>query len=59
MYSIYLMYFVNSIRFGQTKVLSQITRTASRKSDIYIYIYKGKIAIIRNDCNGQKMINVN
>ena len=26
MYSIYLMYFVNGIRFGQTKVLIQITR---------------------------------
>ena len=34
MYSIYLMYFVNSIRFGWTIVLIQITRKASRKSNI-------------------------
>ena len=34
MYYIYLMYFENSIRFALTIVLSQITRKASRKSDI-------------------------
>ena len=34
MYSIYLMYFVNSIRFGYTKVLIQIIRKDSRKWDI-------------------------
>ena len=34
LYSIYIMYFVNGIRFGLTKVLIQITKKASRKSDI-------------------------
>ena len=34
MHSIYLMYFVNSIRFGYTKVLIKITRKVLRKSDI-------------------------
>ena len=28
------MYFVNGIRFGETKVLIQIIRQSSRKSDI-------------------------
>ena len=49
MYSIYLMYFVNSIRFGLTKVLIQITRKASRKADIE------EIAFIQNHPYGQKM----
>ena len=34
-YSVYLMFFVNGIRFGETtKALVQITRKASRKLDI-------------------------
>ena len=49
-YSSYLMHFVNSIRFGETKVLIQITRKASRKSDIH------KIAFIQNHLNGQEII---
>ena len=44
------MHFVNSIRFGQTKVLIQITRKASRKSDI------DETAFIQNHPNGQQMI---
>ena len=44
MYSIYLMYFENSIRFGYIIVLIKITGKASRKSDI------DQIA------NGQKML---
>ena len=50
MYSIYLIFFVNSIRFGWTKILIQITRKASRKSDI------DKIAFIQNHPNCQKLI---
>ena len=50
MHSIYPMYFVNSKRFGWTKVLIQITKKASRKSDI------DKIAFIQNHPNCQKMI---
>ena len=49
-YSIYLMYFVNGIRFGQTKVLIQVTRKASWKSDI------DEIPFTENYPNGQKMI---
>ena len=49
-YSAYLMYFVNNIRFGWTKVLIQITRKALRKSDI------DEIAFIQNHASGQKMI---
>ena len=49
MYSIYLMYFVNSIRFGYTKVLIQINRKAFRKSDIH------EIAFIQNHPNCQKL----
>ena len=50
MYSIYLMYFENSIWFGQTIVLIQITRKASTKSDI------DEIVFIQNHPNDQKMI---
>ena len=50
MYSIYLMYFDNSIRFALTKVLIQITRKASRKSDI------DEIAFTQNHPSGQKLI---
>ena len=50
MYSISLIHFLNSIRFGQRKVLHQITRKASRKS------YTDKIALIQNYPNGHKMI---
>ena len=52
MHSIYLMYFVNSIRFGETKILIQIARKASRKSDI------DEIALIQNHPNGQKTIKM-
>ena len=48
MNSTYLMHFVNSIIFGKTKVLVQITTKASRKSNI------DEIAFIQNDPNGQK-----
>ena len=41
---------MNSIRFGSTKGLIQITRKASRKSDI------DEIAFIQNHPYGQKMI---
>ena len=50
MYSIYLMYLENSIRFGLAIVLIQITRKALRKSDI------DEIAFMQNHPNGQKMI---
>ena len=50
MHPIYLMYFVNSIRFRETKVFIQIARKASRKSDI------DEIALIQNHPNGQKTI---
>ena len=50
MYSIYLMYFVNSIRFGYTKVLIQIIRKDSRKWDI------DEIVFIQNHPYGKKMI---
>ena len=46
MYSVYPMQFENSIRFYWTKVLIQISRKASRKSDI------DKIAFIQNHPNG-------
>ena len=49
-YSIYLMYFVNSIILSQTKVLIQITRKASIKSDM------DEIAFIQNHPNGEKMM---
>ena len=44
------MCFVNSIRFGKTKVLIQITKKVSRKSDV------DEITIIQNHPYGQKMI---
>ena len=50
MYSVYLMNFVNSIRFGLKNVLIQITRKASRKSDI------NEIAFSQNHPNGLKMV---
>ena len=50
MYSIYLMHFLNNIRFGYTNVLNQIARNASKKSDI------DEIAFFQNHPNGHKMI---
>ena len=50
MYSIYLMYFVNRVTFDWTKVLIQIIRKASRKSDI------DKVVFIQNHSYGQKML---
>ena len=49
-YSIYLMYFVNNIRFSKTTFLIQLARKASRKPDI------DEMAFIQNHPNGQKMI---
>ena len=50
MYSMYLMYVENSIRFDWTIVLIQITRKASRKLEI------DEIVFIQNHPNGQKVI---
>ena len=44
------MYFVNDIRFGQTKVLIKITRKAFKKTDI------DEIVFNQNHPNGQKLI---
>ena len=50
MYSIYIMYFENNIRFGQRIVLIQSTGKASRKSDI------DQIVFIQNHPYGKKML---
>ena len=50
MYSICLMYFLNSIRFCQTKVLIEIISKASWKSDI------NEIVFTQNHPNGQTMM---